>query len=183
VDEQAVDEQAVDEQAVDEQAVDEQAVDERAVDERAVDERAVDERAVDGERAAAAQGHVAPASAPVGDSTAPVGDYALLLAEARSLGLRKQAELPYLKAIGANPAGAEALSGLSMLYATFGKNVHAKERAEQALALNQNLDEAWIVLGAAESALGKPRAARAAYVRCAGLPSGKYVAECKRLLR
>ena len=70
-----------------------------------------------------------------------------------------------------------------MLYASLGKNEQAKERAAQALALDENIDEAWIVLGAAESALGKPRAARAAYTHCASLPSGEYVAECRRLLR
>jgi DNA-binding response OmpR family regulator len=115
--------------------------------------------------------------------SAQPGDYAPLLAEARKLGFRKPAEAQYLRAIEANPAGAEAISGLSMLYLNQGKNQQAKERAEQALALNQVNDEAWIVLGAAESALGKPRAAREAYTRCAGLPTGKYVAECKRLLR
>lgn len=114
---------------------------------------------------------------------APGGDYAQLLAEARKLGFRKPAEATYLKAIDANPAAPEAISGLSMLYLNQGKNQQAKERAEQALALSQTNDEAWIVLGAAESALGKPRAARDAYTRCAGLPTGKYVAECKRLLR
>jgi DNA-binding response OmpR family regulator len=116
-------------------------------------------------------------------AAAPAGDYAQLLAEARKLGFRKPAEATYLKAIEANPAAAEAISGLSMLYLNQGKNQQAKERAEQALALTQANDEAWIVLGAAESALGKPRAARDAYTRCAGLPTGKYVAECRRLLR
>jgi len=134
--------------------------------------------------------NTAPASAagpaqasPANAATAPAGDYAQLLAEARKLGFRKPAEATYLKAIDANPAAPEAISGLSMLYLNQGKNQQAKERAEQALALSQANDEAWIVLGAAESALGKPRAARDAYTHCAGLPTGKYVAECKRLLR
>lgn len=129
----------------------------------------------------AAPANAAPTNAAPG--TAPAGDYAQLLAEARKLGFRKPAEATYLKAIEANPAAPEAISGLSMLYLNQGKNQQAKERAEQALALSQANDEAWIVLGAAESALGKPRAARDAYTRCAGLPTGKYVAECKRLLR
>lgn len=130
---------------------------------------------------AAVVAQVSPANAAPGAT--PAGDYAQLLAEARKLGFRKPAEATYLKAIGANPAAPEAISGLSMLYLNQGKNQQAKERAEQALALSQANDEAWIVLGAAESALGKPRAARDAYTRCAGLPTGKYVAECKRLLR
>ena len=135
-------------------------------------------------RAALPQGALeATGQAAAAGAVAPRGDYARLLADARRLGLRKAAERPYLKAIEANPAGAEALSGLSMLYASQGRNVLAKARAEQALVLNQNLDEAWIALGAAEDALGKARAARAAYTRCASLPRGKYVAECRLLLR
>jgi hypothetical protein len=132
--------------------------------------------------APAAPATAIPAAAAQPQST-PTGDYEQLLADARKLGFRKPAEAPYLKAIEANPAGVEAISGLSMLYLNQGKNQQAKERAEQALALSQTNDEAWIVLGAAESALGKPRSAREAYTQCAGLPSGKYVAECKRLLR
>lgn len=126
---------------------------------------------------AAASAAPAPTAVGAGDS-----NYEKLLAEARKLGFRRPAEAPYLSAIAANPRGAEALSGLSMLYLNQGKNAQAKERAEQALALGDRNDEAWIVLGAAESALGKPKAARAAYARCAALPAGKYVAECKRLL-
>ncbi|MDB4990168.1 MAG: response regulator receiver [Myxococcaceae bacterium] len=110
-------------------------------------------------------------------------NYAALVADARKLGFRKPAEETYLKAVELNPAGFEAISGLAMLYLNQGKNQQAKERAQQALALNQSNDEAWIVLGAAESALGKERLARDAYVQCAALPTGKYVAECKRLLR
>jgi DNA-binding response OmpR family regulator len=111
------------------------------------------------------------------------GGYDQLLADARKAGYRKPAETAYLQAIELNPSGGEAHSGLAMLYLNQGKNQQAKDHANQALALSENNDEAWIVLGAAESALGKPRAAREAYTRCAALLSGKHVAECKRLLR
>jgi DNA-binding response OmpR family regulator len=121
-----------------------------------------------------------PAGSAGSASVAP-SDYDSALGEARRLGFRKPAELAYLKVIELNPGGAEALSGLAMLYLNQGKNDQARARAEQAIALSQTNDEAWIVLGAAQSALGKERLARDAYGRCAGLPAGKYVAECRRL--
>ena len=43
--------------------------------------------------------------------------------------------------------------------------------------------EGWIVLGASRGALGDMPGAREAYSRCASDASGKYVAECKRMLR
>ncbi|MDB4972359.1 MAG: response regulator receiver [Myxococcaceae bacterium] len=131
----------------------------------------------------AASATVEPAAPVVAQPIAGPSDYATLVADARKLGFRKPAEAPYLKAIELNPAGFEAISGLAMLYLNQGKNQQAKQRAEQALAINQSDDESWIVLGAAESALGKERQAREAYAHCAALPAGKYVAECKRLLR
>jgi Flp pilus assembly protein TadD len=110
--------------------------------------------------------------------------YQELLGQARKLGFRRDAEAAYLKALAADPKGVEALSGLAMLYLNRGNNLQAKERAEQALALGSNDAEAWIVLGAAQSALGKRTEAREAYARCAALPGGgKYVTECKRMLR
>lgn len=121
-------------------------------------------------------------AAPVGKAPAQANPaYDQALAEARKLGFRKGAEERYLAAVAANPAGTDALSGLAMLYLNQGKNQDAKQRAEQALAIDPASAEGWIVLGAAESALGRPKEARAAYTRCAALP-GKYASECKRLL-
>ena len=122
-------------------------------------------------------------AAQVANSPVASDEYAHVLGDARKLGFRKPAEDLYLKAISLNPGGAEAISGLAMLYLNQGKNAQAKQRAEQAIALSQSSDEGWIVLGAAESAMGKERLAREAYAHCAALPAGKYVSECKRLAR
>lgn len=113
------------------------------------------------------------------------GDYDALIAEARKLGYRRSAEAAYLKALAARPGEPEALSALSMLYLNQGKNTEARERAKQAVDRDAQSAEGWIVLGAAESALGNAQAARTAYQRCAALPSSssKYVLECKRMLR
>jgi DNA-binding response OmpR family regulator len=105
------------------------------------------------------------------------------LASARKMGFGRGAEQAYLKALELRPNSAEALGGLALLYLNQSKNRLAKERAEQTLALDPTSDQGWIVLGAAEDALGHRREAREAYAKCAALPSGKYVGECKRMVR
>jgi DNA-binding response OmpR family regulator len=115
------------------------------------------------------------ASPPAGDS------YAAALSDARKLGFRRSAEQRYLAAIALDPNGVEALSGLAMLYLNQGKNEPARVRAQQAVALDPKSAEGWIVLGAAQSALGRTKEARDAYARCAAIP-GRYAAECRRLL-
>jgi hypothetical protein len=131
-----------------------------------------------------------PAPAPaVEPPAAAEGDaaYQELVAAARKQGFKRQAEASYLQALGVNPQGIEALSGLAMLYLNQGKNAQARDRARQAVAIAPNSAEGWIVLGAALDALGERVAARDAYQKCAGLPldgdGARYVGECKRLLR
>jgi CheY-like chemotaxis protein len=109
--------------------------------------------------------------------------YRTLLAQARKQGYRRAAESSYLQALSIQPDGAEALSGLAMLYLNQGKEAPARERARQAVAIDPANSEAWIVLGAASSSLGNEAAAREAYLKCAALPAGKYVGECRRMLR
>lgn len=124
-----------------------------------------------------------PEAAPA-PTAAPNANATELVAEARRLGFYKaRAEELFLQAAQLAPGASEPLSGLALLYLNRGKNAQAKQRAEQAIALDPKNDEAWIVLGAAEGAVGRAKAARDAYMRCAALPSGKHVAECKRLVR
>ncbi len=112
-----------------------------------------------------------------------VEGYETLLAQARKQGYRRAAESSYLQALSIQPEGAEALSGLAMLYLNLGKNKDARDRAQAAVKVDPTNSEAWIVLGAALSSLGDAAGASAAYVRCAELPSGKYVPECRRMVR
>jgi DNA-binding response OmpR family regulator len=122
-------------------------------------------------------------AAPSPPVAAPNAQTTQLIAEARKLGFRPRAEELLLQASKLAPSSSEPLSALALLYLNQGKNAQAKQRAEQALALDDKNDEAWIVLGAAEGAVGRAKAARTAYMRCAALPSGKHVAECRRLVR
>jgi Flp pilus assembly protein TadD len=106
-----------------------------------------------------------------------------LLAQARKQGVRRSAEASYLQALAIRPRAAEALSGLSMLYLNQGKNGPARDRAKEALRSDPTSSEAWIVLGAALSGLGDTQGAREAYSKCAAQGTGKYVGECRRMLR
>jgi CheY-like chemotaxis protein len=105
------------------------------------------------------------------------------LAKARKLGHARGAEAAYLAALKLRPTSSQALSGLALLYLDQSKNEQARERAQQATGADPNNDEGWIVLGAAEDALGRRSQARTAYEKCAALPSGKYVGECRRMVR
>ncbi|MFT3927309.1 MAG: DUF4388 domain-containing protein [Myxococcales bacterium] len=129
-------------------------------------------------------GEPARAEAPKSVITASDAEgYDTLLAQARKQGYRRAAESSYMQALSINPEGAQALSGLAMLYLNLGKNEQARERARAAVKVDPNNSEAWIVLGASESSLGDEAAAREAYAHCAELPTGKYVPECRRMVR
>ncbi len=114
---------------------------------------------------------------------APAPEYVAALAAARAAGFRRVAEQRYLDAIAVDPRGAEALSGLAMFYLNQGKNELARARAEETVAVDARSSEGWIVLAASLSALGDATGARNAYQQCAALEEGKYVGECKRMLR
>jgi hypothetical protein len=122
---------------------------------------------------------VAPEAVPLRE--APPG-YVDALNAARKVGFRRGAEAAYQKAIALDARGTEALSGLAMLYLNQGKNLAARDRAQEAVSADAQNTEGWIVLGASLSALGDAPAARKAYQECAAL-EGKYANECKRMLR
>lgn len=107
--------------------------------------------------------------------------YQTLLARARKQGMRRSAESSYLQALSIH-TGSEALSGLAMFYLNQGKNREARDRAREAVRHDPSNSEGWIVLGAAYASLGEPGQAREAYVKCASA-SGKYVSECRRMVR
>jgi DNA-binding response OmpR family regulator len=120
--------------------------------------------------------------APAGEPPALPEAYTKELSAARAAGFKRSAEQAYLKALAIAPSGAEALSGLAMYYLNQGKNQKAKERAEEAVKVDRQSSEGWIVLGASLSALGDSAGARKAYQECAAF-EGKYMGECKRMLR
>jgi hypothetical protein len=114
---------------------------------------------------------------------APSPEYLEAVAAARAAGFKRTAEHSYLKAIELDARGADALSGLAMFYLNQGKNEAARTRAAEAVAVDPKNSEGWIVLGASLSALGDAAGAKKAYQDCAALEEGKYVGECKRMLR
>jgi hypothetical protein len=121
-------------------------------------------------------------SAPEAPAAPMPEGYARELAAARTAGFKRNAEQFYLRALAIAPNGAEALSGLAMYYLNQGKNQKAKERAEEAVKADPTSSEGWIVLGASLAALGDGAGARRAYQECAQF-EGKYMGECKRMLR
>jgi hypothetical protein len=130
-----------------------------------------------------------PAIAPaVVDSAQGQSDAALVasLAAAGRLyehGQRKQARAAYEQALLRDPNASEALSKLAYLHLDAGDNDQARQFAGRAIAVSPNDSQAWIVLGAARSALGDRKGAREAYRACAALPHDAYTAECRRLAR
>jgi hypothetical protein len=133
-----------------------------------------------------APGTEPPAASALQEPAAPALElpegYMRELAAARTAGFKKNAEQFYLRALTIVPNGSEALSGLAMYYLNQGKNQKAKERAEEAVRADPQSSEGWIVLGASLSALGDAPGARRAYQECAQF-EGKYMGECKRMLR
>jgi CheY-like chemotaxis protein len=121
----------------------------------------------------------APEAAPAAE---PLPAYQRELEAARKLGFRRSAEAAYQRALAVDPRGSEALSGLSMLYLNQGKNLAARDRAQEAVTIDPKNSEGWIVLAASLSSLGDAPGARKAYQECAAL-EGKYVSECRRMLR
>lgn len=124
-----------------------------------------------------------PQPAPADAAPVPTPEYVEALSEARAAGFKRSAEQSYLKAIEIDPRGSDALGGLAMFYLNQGKNEAARGRAAEAVAADPNNSEGWIVLAASLSALGDEAGARKAYQECAALAEGKYVGECKRMLR
>lgn len=123
----------------------------------------------------------APKAAPVVGPT-----YDELLAAGESLGARgrhRDALDAYLRALALRPDSAVVLSHIAHAQLNTGETRLAEHYAQRAVRLEPGSSEGWIVLGAAQAALGDPRGAAAAYRRCAALSAGRYVSECRKLVR
>jgi DNA-binding response OmpR family regulator len=117
---------------------------------------------------------------------APPGVYEQLLEEAQKFarkGQRGLAEQTYEKAIEANPNGAKALSELSFMLLNRGKNSEAAEYARRAAGLDPTDSKAWITLGAALQALRDRDGAMDAYRNCVEHGEGKFVSQCRMMVR
>ncbi|MFW5926041.1 MAG: DUF4388 domain-containing protein [Myxococcota bacterium] len=117
---------------------------------------------------------------------APPGVYEQLVEEAQGFmkkGQRGLAMQTYEKAVEANPDGAEALSELGFLVLNRGNNKKAAEYARRAAELNPKDSKAWITLGAALQALRDESGAKKAYRSCVDEGEGKYVRQCRMMVR
>lgn len=130
-----------------------------------------------------------PTPAPKGDpdrvypETGAADTYDAQLALARRLKRGSRAVAAYRRAITLDPQGADALAELARLMLARQHTREATELAERASAIDPSNALAWVTLGAARQMRGDRQGARQAYQNCAKLGKGKYVAECRAMLR
>jgi Flp pilus assembly protein TadD len=89
----------------------------------------------------------------------------------------------YRRAIELNPEGGPALAELGRLMLARSHTREAAELAERATAIEPTNALAWVTLGAARQARGDRQGARQAYQNCVKLGKGRYVSECRAMLR
>ncbi len=95
----------------------------------------------------------------------------------------KKAETAYRSALELNPQGGVALTELAFLMLNRGRNQEAKELASRAVSVDPASSKAWITLGAARQGLRDTDGARDAYRSCVARGQGKYVSQCRMMLR
>ena len=125
-------------------------------------------------------------AAPDVAAPAATGDYATLLQEATDLEQhhrRVQAMEAYRNAIAANPNGGEALANLAFMLLNRSENREALELAERATTVDPTNSKAWITLGAARQATGDTAGGNDAYQHCVDQGEGRYVRDCRAMLR
>jgi DNA-binding response OmpR family regulator len=128
-----------------------------------------------------------PAPAPKPDAIFPetgaVDTYEAQLALARRLKRGARASAAYRRAIELNPEGSPALAEFARLMLARNHTREAAELAERATAVDPTSALAWVTLGAARQMRGDQQGARHAYQNCVKLGKGRYVSECRAMLR
>jgi Flp pilus assembly protein TadD len=89
----------------------------------------------------------------------------------------------YQEALRLNPNDTDILGKLAYFYLNKGMNQEARRFAERTVNINPKSSTGWIVLGAAFDAMNDHEAALEAYKMCAEQAVGKYVMECRNLVR
>lgn len=89
----------------------------------------------------------------------------------------------YQEALRLNPNDTDVLGKLAYFYLNKGMNTEARRFAERTVNIDPKSSTGWIVLGAAFDAMNDHNAALEAYKTCAEHSVGKYVIECRNLLR
>jgi len=114
------------------------------------------------------------------------GTYEELVTEGESLEQRsdfEEAEKMFRSALALEPQGAKALAHLGFIMLNRGETENARAVAEYAVAIDPKNSTGWITLGAARQALSDYSGARDAYRTCVLEGEGKYVEECRRMMR
>lgn len=134
----------------------------------------------------------APEAAPVPEAVPAPGIYPKTGAEdtyeaqlelARRLKRGSRAVASYRRAIELNPQGSAALAELARLQLARQHTREAAELAERATAIDPSNALAWVTLGAARQSRGDRQGAHQAYLNCVKLGKGRYVSECRSMLR
>ena len=115
--------------------------------------------------------------------TGAVDTYDAQLALARRLKRGSRASAAYRRAIELNPEGSPALAEFARLMLARNHTREAAELAERATAIDPTNALAWVTLGAARQMRGDRQGARHAYQNCVKLGKGRYVSECRAMLR
>jgi predicted Zn-dependent protease len=115
--------------------------------------------------------------------TGAVDTYEAQLALARRLKRGSRASAAYRRAIELNPEGSPALAEFARLMLARNHTREAAELAERATVANRTNALAWVTLGAARQMRGDRQGARHAYQNCVKLGKGRYVSECRAMLR
>ena len=115
--------------------------------------------------------------------TGAVDTYEAQLALARRLKRGSRASAAYRRAIELNPEGSPALAELARLMLARNHTREAAELAERATAVDAENALAWVTLGAARQMRGDRQGATHAYQNCVKLGKGRYVSECRAMLR
>ena len=121
-------------------------------------------------------------TSPADDVEAPPSEYDTLLADARRLRGRR-AEEAFRTALAANPDGAVALTELAFLLLNRNRNEEAAELAGRATQLDPTSSKAWVTLGAARQALGDQAGGLEAYRACVDQGQGRFVRDCRLMVR
>ena len=109
--------------------------------------------------------------------------YEGLLAKAKDTRASWARETLYVEAVEANPQGAEALSGLAFMLLNRGVNNDAASYALRAVKIDPTDSRAWVTLGAARQQLRDREGAKEAYRSCVEFGQGKFVADCRSMIR
>ena len=115
--------------------------------------------------------------------TGAADTYEAQLALGRRLKRGSRASAAYRRAIELNPEGSPALAEFARLMLARNHTREAAELAERATAVDPANSLAWVTLGSARQMRGDGQGARQAYQNCVKLGTGKFVSECRAMLR